>query len=84
MNIGDSVLIQDIANQSTHRWVVLADLIFSIEGDVEGGTIKYIEDTKIKAGNKELMLHNKGITTLLVCGALEPLNIGEVFVKCVG
>ena len=80
MNIGDVVTIQDIANQTFHRWVVLADLT-SDNGGVKGGTIMHIEETKAKASNKELKLHKKGISTLLVCGALEPLNIGGVFVN---
>ena len=81
MNIGDIVTVQDIANQNHHRWVVLIDLITTNDGDIKGGTIKYIEDTKIKAGNKALKLHKNGVTTLLVCGALEPLSLGGVFVK---
>ena len=81
MNIGDYVTVQDIANQTAHRWVVLVDLKTDDDGDIDGGTIKYIEDTKVKAGNKRAKLSDKGITSLLVSGSAEGLVVGGVFVK---
>jgi hypothetical protein len=81
MNIGEYVTIQDIKNQTLHRWVVLVDLVTDDDGDIDGGTVKYIENTKVKAGNKKAKLYDKGITALLVSGSTEGLCVGGVFVK---
>ena len=81
MQVGDIVKVQDVKNQSIHRWVVLDDLIITKEGDVEGGRINFIEDTMLTAGEKEATLYDKGITTLIVCGAIEPLSVGGIFVE---
>jgi len=81
MKIGDYVTVDDIKNQSICRWVVLVDLKEDIYGGVEGGTIKHIEDTKTEAGDKEAELSMDGIDTILICGALEPLSVGGVFVQ---
>ena len=82
MKIGDYVTVNEIKNQSTYRWVVLVDLDFSAPyGGLEGGIIKYIEDTKTKAGKKESELSLSGIETALICGTLEHLSIGGVFVE---
>ena len=81
MKIGDYVTVQEVKNQSECRWVVLVDFVYSENGGIEGGTIKYIEDTKVKAGRKTIKLQDKGIMNLLICGAIEPLSVGGVFVK---
>jgi hypothetical protein len=79
MNIGDYVTVQDIKDQTAHRWVVLVDLVIDDDGDIDGGTIKYIEATKVKAGNKTAKLYDKGITSLLISGSTEGLCVGGVF-----
>ena len=81
MKIGDYITVEEIKNQSIYRWLVLVDLKEGIYGGVEGGTIRYVEDTKTKAGNKAAELNLKGIDAYLTCGALEPLSIGGVFVE---
>jgi hypothetical protein len=81
MKIGDYVTIDEIKNQSVCRWIVLVDLEDDIYGGVEGGVIKYIENTKIKAGDKTAELNLSGIDAYLTCGALEPLSVGGVFVE---
>ena len=75
MKIGDYVTTQQIADQSVCRWVVLVDIKDGIYGGVEGGIIKYIEDTKTKAGDKAAELNLSGIEAYLLCGALEPLSV---------
>jgi len=59
----------------------LVDLKIDDDGEIDGGTIKYIEATKVKAGNKRVKLSNKGITTLLVSGSTGGFCVGGVFVK---
>ena len=81
MKIGDYVTTQQIADQSICRWVVLTDFVYGQYGGLIGGTIVYIADTKTEAGNKEFELSADGIETVLVCGALEPLSVGSVFVE---
>jgi hypothetical protein len=81
MKIGDYVTVQDIANQSLDRWVVLVDLLFTDDGNIDGGTIKYIGKTKAEAGSMTAKLNLKGIPALLVCGDIEPLSVGGIFVK---
>ena len=80
MKIGDYVTVDEVHNQSVCRWVVLVDLDFSAPyGGLKGGIIKFIEDTKTKAGAKEAEL-GQDVDTILISGALEPLSIGGVFV----
>ena len=81
MKIGDYVTTQEIADQSTYRWIVLSDFVYGEYNGLVGGTIRYIADTKTEAGDKELELSAKGIETTLVCGALETLSVGGVFVE---
>ena len=84
MKIGDYVTLQEIADQSECRWVVLTNLNFrDYVGyeDVEGGIINYIADTKSEAGNVWCELPDEGGETLLVCGALEELCVGGVIVE---
>jgi hypothetical protein len=81
MKIGDYVTTQEIADQSTYRWVVLSDFVYGEYGGVIGGTIRYIADTKTEAGDKEVELSERGIETTLVCGTLSHLNVGSVFVE---
>jgi len=81
MKIGDYVTVDEIKSQSICRWVVLVDLTEDGYGGVDGGTIKHIEDTKSVAGDKEAELSMNGVDTILICGALEPLSVGGVFVQ---
>ena len=81
MKIGDYVTTQEIADQSAYRWVVLSDFVYGKYGSVIGGTIRYIADTKTEAGNKEFELSADGVETILICGALETLSVGGVFVE---
>ena len=81
MNIGDYVTVQEVADQSINRWVVLVDLCTTDDGDIEGGIIRYIEDTKVAAGEKTAQLYAEGTTALLVCGTIEPLSLGGVLVN---
>jgi len=81
MKIDDYVTTQEIASQSIYRWVVLSDFVYGEYGGVIGGTIRYIANTKTEAGNKELELSANGIETILICGALESLSVGGVFVE---
>jgi len=81
MKIGDYVTTQEIADQSVCRWVVLSDFVYGEYGGLVGGTIRYIADTKTEAGNRELEFCADGVETVLVCGALEPLSVGSVFVE---
>ena len=82
MKIGDYVTTQEIADQSTYRWVVLSDLDFTESGRPSGGIIRCIADTKKEAGQFWAEINLKGDTTsLLTCGALEPLSVGGVLVE---
>jgi len=81
MKIGDYVTTQQVADQSLCRWVVLSDFVYGEYGSLVGGTVRYIADTKTEAGDKELELCANGVETILVCGALETLSVGSVFVE---
>jgi hypothetical protein len=82
MKIGEYITIDEIKNQSICRWVVLVDLDFSAQfGGLEGGIVKFIEDTKTEAGNKAAELNLNGTDATIICGALEDLSVGGVFVK---
>jgi len=81
MKIGDYVTTQEIANQNMCRWVVLSDFVYGEYGGIIGGIIKHIADTKTEAGNKELEFSECGIETILICGALQLLSVGSVFVE---
>jgi len=81
MKIGDYVTTQEIADQSAHRWVLLTDFVYGEYSSVVGGTIALIADTKTEAWEKEIALGLVDTDTLLVCGALEPLSVGGVFVE---
>jgi hypothetical protein len=80
MKIGDYVTVQQIADQSECRWVVLADLVESEYGGSEAGIIQFIGDNE-EAGDVAAEFSSKGIHALLVCGALEPLCVGGIFVE---
>jgi len=81
MKIGDYVTVQEIMEQSACRWVVLSDLLIADDYDVEGGVVRFIEDTKIKAGKNAAQLELNGTPTLLVSGTWESLCVGGVFVE---
>ena len=81
MKIGDYVTVQEIADQSEYRWVVLTDFEFGEFDSIEGGIVRCIENTNAKAGDVAAELELSGIDTLLVCGALEPLSVGGVLVE---
>jgi len=84
MKIGEYITVQEIMDQSECRWVVLSDLTFVDYGDYEGeegGIIRCIADTKREAGKIDIALNRDGVDTLLVCGAIEPLSVGGVFVE---
>jgi hypothetical protein len=80
MKIGDYVTIQAIKDQSVARWVVLTDLIVGEYGGTTGGVIRFIGNNE-EAGNLTAELSLGGTRALLVCGALEPLCVGSVFVE---
>jgi hypothetical protein len=80
MKIGDYVTIQEIMNQSEARWVVLVDLAESEYGGSEGGVIRFIGNNE-EAGDITAELALNGTDALLVCGALEPLCVGGVFIE---
>lgn len=82
MKIGDYVTVQQIADQSECRWVVLSDMVYDDEYcGAEGGIVKFIGNTKWEAGKVAADLELGGTPTLLVCGALETLSVGGVFVE---
>lgn len=81
MKIGEYVTDAEIMNQSACRWVVLVDLKFDDDGELDGGIIKYITDTKKEAGDKAAELNLSGTTAFVTSGALEPLSVGGVFVE---
>jgi len=76
--IGQFTTIRDIKHQNAARWVVLTDL-HEAGGDVLGGIVNYIADTKTIAGDKAVELKNKGIETYISCGAFESVSVGDVF-----
>jgi len=80
MKIGDYVTVQEIKNQSDARWVVLVDLVVGEYGGTTGGIIRFIGNNE-EAGNLTAELSLNGTRALLVCGALEPLCVGSVFVE---
>jgi len=80
MKIGDYVTTLDIASQSCLRWVVLTQLNIDDEGDIEGGIISFVADTRVEAAERSVALDLSGETTLLVSGAIEPLSVGGVLV----
>ena len=82
MKIGDYVTIDEVKQQSIYRWIVLVDLDFSAPYDgLTGGVIKYIEDSKSKAGIKKAALGEAGVDAILICGASDELSVGGVFVE---
>ena len=81
MMIGDIVTIQQIKDQTEYRWVVLADLARNKDGSIKHGTVKYISDTKTKAGKKAIKLMNEGNIPLVIQGVSDPVQVGSVFVK---
>ncbi|MCL1878733.1 MAG: hypothetical protein FWF80_07735 [Defluviitaleaceae bacterium] len=83
MKIGNYVTIQGIKDQREARWVVLSDLDFDTNGDVEGGFIRYVSDTKGSAGDFAYELDRDGTENLLVCGTLHEyeLCVGGVLVE---
>lgn len=84
MKIGDYVTVQEIADQSECRWVVLSNFEYRDYGgyeDIDGGIIRYIADTKREASKISVKLHLEGTDTLLMSGAIEPLSVGGVFVE---
>ena len=80
MKIGDYVTVQEIKNQSECRWVVLSDLVAGKYGGLTGGIIRFIGDNE-DAVNAICGIEADGTNALLVCGALEPLCVGSVFVE---
>ena len=80
MKIGEYATIDEIKQQSVHRWVVLGNLIESEYG-VKGGTIMYIAETQTDAEDMAINLEQNGQITLPVCGALEALSLGGVIVE---
>jgi hypothetical protein len=80
MKIGDYVTVQQIAEQSECRWVVLTDLVAGKYGSTTAGIIRFIGDNE-EAGDLTAELTLSGTRALLVCGALEPLCVGSVFVE---
>ena len=81
MKIGDYVTVDEVMNQSECRWVVLVDLTFDNEGDIEGGTISFIADTKVEAGKVAAKLNTSGTEAFLMSGTWETLCVGGVFVE---
>ena len=84
MKIGDYVTIQEIADQSEYRWVVISDFEYCDYGgyeDIVGGIIRCIADTKREASSVSVKLHLGGTDTLLMSGAIESLSVGGVFVE---
>jgi hypothetical protein len=84
VKIGDYVTVQEIASQCEARWVVLTNWKYrNYDGyeDVEGGIVRYIANTKREAGKAALELEHDGTDAFIVCGALEPLCVGGVFVE---
>jgi hypothetical protein len=84
MKVGDYVTIQAIKDQSECRWVVLSDMVYMDYGGyegTEGGTIRFIADTRREAGQVSVDMELSGISTLLIRGAIEPLSVGGVFVE---
>jgi len=81
MKIGEYVTTQEISNQSACRWVVLVDIKEGVYNSVEGGIIRYISDTKRDAGHIAAQLNLSGTEAVLICGALESLSVGGVFVE---
>jgi len=80
MKIGDYVTVQQIADQSECRWVVLTDLVEGKYGGSVAGVIRYIGDNE-DAGDVAAEYNLSDIDALLVCGALEPLCVGGIFVE---
>jgi len=80
MKIGDYVTVQNIANQETLRWVVLKNLDFNDEGDIKGGVIGFISNSRIEAANASVAMDISGDTTLLVSGATDTLTVGGVLI----
>ena len=75
--IGEYTTIREIKQQNTH-WVVLINLNKN-SGNVLGGMVDYIAETKAIAGDKAIDLESKGIELYISRGAFEPINIGEMF-----
>ena len=80
MKVGDYVTVQAIMNQSECRWVVLTDLIPGKYNGTAGGIVHFIGDND-EAGDVTAKLTLGGTEALLICGALEPLCVGGVFVE---
>jgi hypothetical protein len=80
MKVGDYVTVQAIANQSEARWVVLTDLTYGEYYGAEGGVIRFIGNNE-EAGDVAAEFNLSGTDALIVCGALEPLCVGGVFVE---
>ena len=59
----------------------MTNFVYGELGGVIGGTIALIADTKTEVWEKEVALGMADEETLMVCGALEPLSVGRVFVE---
>jgi hypothetical protein len=77
--IGQKITLKWLKKQIFPMWVVLVDLIYSTDGGVVGGTVKYVEQSKSKAGSKAAKLEAKDIGTLVTRGATGGVHLGEVF-----
>jgi len=80
MKIGDYVTVQQIADQSECRWVVLTNLVAGKYGGTTAGVISFIGDNE-EAVDAICEIEADGTNALLVCGTLEPLCVGSVFVE---
>ncbi|MCL2388713.1 MAG: hypothetical protein FWC89_14375 [Defluviitaleaceae bacterium] len=83
MKVGDYVTVQEIANQSECRWVVLTDFAYGEYDSIEGGIVRYIANTKTEAGNAAYELEQDEETyALVVSGAsLSSVIVGGLFVE---
>jgi hypothetical protein len=79
--IGEYVTLDDIKSHLFPKWIVLADLTRNDGGNVIGGVVQYIGETKTKAGDKAVSLEKKGIKTLVTRGSVDEIDVGGVFVK---
>jgi hypothetical protein len=79
MRIGDYALIDEVINQSEHRWVVLSPLTYDNEFEI-GGRVFALSQSVTDADNAAAMLWGKGEEALVLEGLTRGVILEGVFV----
>lgn len=81
VDIGDYVLIDDVINQSKHRWVVLSPLTYDDEGLEIGGCVRAITQFVADADKIAAEIWDEDEEALVLEGLTPGVILEGVFVK---